>query len=394
MAALATPIVSVVIPCYNYGAYVEDAIRSCLRSTWQDLEILVVDDGSTDPETERVLKELNFPKTRVIHQENKGLPAARNRGIREAAGRYILPLDADDTIHPTLIEKALILLEAHPGLGFASFWLRHFGDEDWVWMPPPFNFATLLDDNIVTVASLFRKAAWEEVGGYNEAMRQGYEDWDFWISLAKWGWIGRQIPEPLFNYRRHGHTMVHEAHKKRETLVAQLRANHPGLYGPSPLASLRRRWQPRLLKAKRQLFTQATWRRHPLMGMNSCPVEPQPAVRGLVAVNPSLAELESWKALRTVRALTVVMTEAQPLEVLEALETVTTDHFVLSHYLPPADFATAIVQLASRRHAEAILLAEGPLQEALERYGRDEIRLMVGTALTEFVATFQEASHG
>lgn len=394
MAAPAAPLVSVVIPCYNYGAYVEDAVRSCLRSTWQDLEILVIDDGSTDPETQRVLDGLNYPKTRVIHQENRGLPAARNRGIREAVGRYVLPLDADDTIHPTLIEKALLLLEANPGLGFASFWLRHFGDEDWVWMPPPFNFGTLLDDNIVTVASLFPKAAWEEVGGYNEAMRQGYEDWDFWITLAKRGWIGRQIPEPLFNYRRHGHTMVHEAHKKRDALVAKLRANHPGLYGASPLVSLRRRWQPRLLKAKRQLSTLAPWRRHPLGGMSSSPVEPLPAIRSLVVVNPSLAELESWKAQGAARQLTVVMTEPQPLEILEALEAATTDHFVLPHYLSPADFVPAIVQLASRRHAEAILLAEGPLQEALKRYGGGEVRLVVGTALTEFVATFQEASHG
>lgn len=224
------PKISIVIPCYNYGKYVEEAVESCLNSTLQDIEILIVNDGSTDEYTLDVLNKMNKPKTRVIHQVNKGLPAARNTGFSQARAKYILPLDADDLIEPTLLEKAYWVMEFNSNLGFVSFWLKHFGDEDWIWMPPAFNLQKLLYENTVTVTSLVRKQAWEDAGGYNEEMRLGYEDWDFWISLAEAGWEGTQIPEPLFLYRKHGRTMINSSREKHDIIVEQIRNNHPRLY--------------------------------------------------------------------------------------------------------------------------------------------------------------------
>lgn len=224
------PKISIVIPCYNYGKYVEEAVESCLNSTFQDIEILIVNDGSTDEYTLDVLNKMNKPKTRVIHQVNKGLPAARNTGFSQARGKYILPLDADDLIEPTLLEKAYWVMEFNSNLGFVSFWLKHFGDEDWIWMPPAFNLQKLLYENTVTVTSLVRKQAWEDAGGYNEEMRLGYEDWDFWISMAEAGWEGIQIPEPLFLYRKHGRTMINASREKHDIIVEQIRNNHPRLY--------------------------------------------------------------------------------------------------------------------------------------------------------------------
>lgn len=226
-----SPIVSVVIPCYNYGEFVEEAIDSCLNSTLQDFEIIVVNNGSTDPYTIEVLNRLNKPQTRVVHiKTNIGLPYGRNFGIKEAKGPYILPLDADDKIHPTFIEKAVLVMEAKPQVGFVTCGMEYFGDEYWVWMPPAFDFDRLLIQNYVNVTSLFRKEAWSEAGGYNESMLDGYEDWDFWISLAERGWLGETIPEVLFFYRRHGKTMAYDAGQKHACIVKQIQANHPNLY--------------------------------------------------------------------------------------------------------------------------------------------------------------------
>ena len=235
-------LVSVVIPCYNYGKYVREAVESCLASTFQNLEIIIVDDGSTNPETIAILDNLQLPRTRVIRQENKRMSAARNTGFRAARGKYVLTLDADDLIHPTLIEKAFWVLEMRPEIGFVSFWLKHFGDEDWIWKPEKFNFYHLLFANSITTTSLVRKQAWEQSGGYDESMKLGYEDWDFWIRLAKNGWLGYQIPEPLFYYRKHGVSTVDAANKKQLELTQRIRQNHPDLYKRAMQKRLRLIW--------------------------------------------------------------------------------------------------------------------------------------------------------
>ncbi|MFY0543711.1 glycosyltransferase family 2 protein [Brevibacillus sp. H7] len=238
-----SPAVSIIIPCYNYGKYLEEAIDSCIQSTFTDFEIIVVNDGSTDPETIQVLEQLNKPKTRIIHQDNKGLSAARNAGIKLSRGKYILPLDADDTIHPTLLQKEVAILEARPEVGFVSSWLQCFGDTKARWKFPAYNFYKLLFNNIMVVTSLFRKDAWEQVGGYNEEMT-GYADWDFWISLGEKGFLGHIIPEVLFHYRRHGHTMSMRSKERKKQLINQIRNNHPALYTKEKLAELKQIWEP------------------------------------------------------------------------------------------------------------------------------------------------------
>ncbi len=237
------PCVSVVIPCFNYGHFLIDAINSALNSTFEDIEIIVVDDGSTDPLTVQILDNLNTPRTRAIRQPNKKLPGARNTGFREARGKYILPLDADDLIHPTLIEKAVWVLENRHDVGFVSFWLELFGNENLTWAPIPFNFHTLLHANHVTVTSLVRKSAWEQVGGYNEHMTLGYEDWDFWIKLGGAGWLGHQIAEPLFFYRKHGASMITAAQKRHDQIVAQIRRNHRQLFSRRSMHRTKLVWQ-------------------------------------------------------------------------------------------------------------------------------------------------------
>lgn len=193
--------VSVVIPCFNAGEYLDEAVQSALAQTWQDLEVVIVDDGSTDPSTLDLLKQERWPRTRIIHQANAGPAAARNRAVREAGGRYILPLDADDTIEPSYVEKAVAVLEARPNVGCVYCKARKFGAEQGPWNLPVYTLRELVIDNVIFVTSLYRKADWESVGGYNEKLRHGVEDYDFWVKIAHLGREVVQLDDYLFNYR-------------------------------------------------------------------------------------------------------------------------------------------------------------------------------------------------
>lgn len=223
------PLISVVIPCYNYGQFIEETVDTVLQSTLQDLEIIIVNDGSDDPATLQVLQHLGGKGIRIIHQPNQGIPRALNHGISEARGKYIYRLDADDRIHPTLLEKEAAVLEAEPGIGFVTCYLQCFGTEDWSWTPPPFSKKLLLENNIVIGNSMFRKAAFEQANGFDEEL-SGYEDWEFWIHLASLGWEGFLIPEFLFFYRRHGANTSLEFGMRDEQLRRDIRAKHQALY--------------------------------------------------------------------------------------------------------------------------------------------------------------------
>lgn len=226
-----SPLVSVVIPCYNYGRFIVDAIDSVLASTYQNIEIIVVDDGPTDPYTIELLRTLKKPKTKVIFQENQGLARARNNGIGIARGKYILPLDADDKIDPTYIEKALYVLETHPKLGIAYGYAKVFGSQDFLWKTGEYSINCLVQENIIPSCSVVRKSAWRKVGGY-EPDRYQYDDWTFWIKLASNGYYGRRIAEALFFHRKHSDTenMTDTLQKKHKEYYDKIRKKFPKLF--------------------------------------------------------------------------------------------------------------------------------------------------------------------
>lgn len=225
------PYVSVVIPCYNHGRFVDDAVDSLLKQTWQDFEIIIVNDGSTDTETNRFLASYQRPKTRVLNLEkNVGLPAARNAGIREARGRYICCLDADDKLQETYLEKAIIVMEINAGVSFVWSWTQVFGSESRVWYAPQFDPEQMLFYNLLNPPGVFRRSAWEKVDGFYEAMRDGFEDWEFWIRLTGYGFRGHRISEKLIQYRREGYSFAQRAAEKKEALFEQIKTNNPDLY--------------------------------------------------------------------------------------------------------------------------------------------------------------------
>ncbi len=202
-----SPTISVIIPCYNLGRYLDQAVDSVLAQTRDDYEIIIVNDGSTDGATNELLADYRRPRTRVITTENRGLSAARNLGIAVARGRYVCALDADDALVATYFEKAAAVLDADPGIAFVSSWLETFGDESWVWRQEHCDLPTLLAECTVCTAALVRLSCLHAVGGFDEQMTQGYEDWDLWISLVERGYHGTIIPEVLFRYRRRAGSM-------------------------------------------------------------------------------------------------------------------------------------------------------------------------------------------
>lgn len=207
--------ISVLMPCFNHGAFIAEAVNSVRAQTLQDFEIIIVDDGSTDLATRETLARLSAPGTSVLTTANQGLPAARNHAARHASGEFYCALDADDKLAPTWFEKAVGVLDSQPGVMFVSHWLETFGDERWTWTPEQCDLPALLARNTVNGAALVRRSAFDAVGGYSEDMREGCEDWDFWLRLVEAGFHGTIIPEVLFYYRRRPDSM------SREMLEAQ-----------------------------------------------------------------------------------------------------------------------------------------------------------------------------
>ncbi len=195
------PRVSVVIPCFNLGRWLDEAVESVLRQTVQETEIVVVDDGSTDAQTVRLLSGYRKPRTTVLRGPNRGLPAARNLGIARARAPLVMCLDADDIIEPTCIERAARTLDEEPTVSIASFWLRAFGDDAWDYTPAECTLRDILVENKICCCAMFRRSMWEEIAGYDEAFTRGYEDWEFWIRALGRGHRVRIIPEILFRYR-------------------------------------------------------------------------------------------------------------------------------------------------------------------------------------------------
>ena len=233
------PRISVLIPCFNHGRFIDEAVESVLAQTFQDFEIVIVDDGSTDARTRETLARVNAPRTAVLSTANRGLPAARNFAARHASGELYCALDADDKLAPTWFEQAVRVLDTQPALAFVSHWLETFGDERWTWAPERCDLPSLLARNTVNGAALVRRQAFDAVGGYDEAMREGCEDWDLWLRLVESGRHGTIIPEVLFYYRRRADSMSRrmldaEAYRRPlEVLVqkhlASYRAHLPGV---------------------------------------------------------------------------------------------------------------------------------------------------------------------
>jgi glycosyltransferase involved in cell wall biosynthesis len=242
--------ISVVIPCFNHGEFLPEAVASVTRLGWHDIELIVVDDGSTDERTRQEMDKLKAQGIKVIRQENKGLSAARNAAIVASQGEYIFPLDADDRMRSGWIDRAIEILDSNPKVGVVYGDAAFFGIKTGRWCPAPFDPEQLLERNMLTASGLYRRLVWDQNGGYDERMLLGFEDWDFWVGAAERGWEFAYLPEVFFEYRKAAESMLTRAVIRQAEVEDFIAKKHGPLY--------RRAW---LRHAKERVSIKRTSRR-------------------------------------------------------------------------------------------------------------------------------------
>ncbi|MBO1756230.1 glycosyltransferase [Allobranchiibius sp. CTAmp26] len=226
----ALPLVSIIVPCFNAGDTLRETLESARSVDYPSVEIIVCDDGSTDPLTLRVLADLG-DDVRVVRQENAGLPAARNAAIAAARGTYVFPLDADDKIHPDYARAAVEVFEADPQVGIVHARVQRFGDAEGEVGYDDFSIGKLLNHNMIHQLSWFRRVDWETLGGYDEKLRDGREDHEFWIRIVSTGRTVVKLDELYSIYRIRATSMNHTmTHDKLARIYAEIFRNNADFY--------------------------------------------------------------------------------------------------------------------------------------------------------------------
>jgi glycosyltransferase involved in cell wall biosynthesis len=219
---------SVVIPCFDLGQYLREALDSVRAQTLPADELIVVDDGSSDPVTLEVLAALEHDGITVLRTENRGAPAARNHGIDRSRGEFVLCLDADDVLLPTFLERTVAALNNAPDAAIAATQVEFFGQAEGIWEPPNFDPTLLLWENCVGSASLFRRSAWRESGGYADL--EACQDWDLWISMVERGWRWIVVPDVLYRYRVRSGSISERGRTLRPELLPAIQRRHADTY--------------------------------------------------------------------------------------------------------------------------------------------------------------------
>lgn len=203
--------VSIVVPCYNQAQYLEECLESVINQTYKNWECIIVNDGSPD-NTEEVALSICAKDSRITYlkKENGGLSSARNSGIKIAKGEFILPLDADDIIGGTYLEKAVDVFSGPGDLCVVYCEAKKFGIVNEHWDLPDYSFRGLLLNNCIFCSAIFKKSDWERCNGYDEHLKSGLEDWAFWLKLLTEKSLVYRIPEVLFFYRIKEVSMVKE----------------------------------------------------------------------------------------------------------------------------------------------------------------------------------------
>ncbi|MCC5841519.1 MAG: glycosyltransferase family 2 protein [Opitutales bacterium] len=350
----APPGVSVVTPWFNVGAVFHETAESLFRQTFQQWEWLIVNDGSTDP---AALKELETyrrggdRRIRVIDlAANAGPSAARNRGVAEARAPFVFHLDADDLIEPTAIEKCYWYLLTHPRCPWVNGWSVAFGADRYLWRKGFDEAGRFLSDNWVTGRAMVRVTAHREIGGYDEDIRGGYEDWAFWLKGAQCGLWGGTLPEFFDWYRqREDHWQRWEnlsEPKRRESFRTAVRAR---------FARLRPERFPGPLEDALEDGVDPACVANRLRGGG------RSIIFVLSASTPLTPELEIFLGAVLSRLArdghgAILIDPSRPSQgAMEALSVLTPQAYRLAHFLPEAHFASFFRYVLESREPGAIV---------------------------------------
>jgi glycosyltransferase involved in cell wall biosynthesis len=226
-----SPLISIVIPCYNDAKYIEQSVLSALNQTYSNKEVIVVDDGS-NAVTKAVLKKIEPTITKLITQSNQGQSTARNIGIKAAKGDYILVLDSDDFFEPTFCEKALFFFETNLSVKLVICYMNRIYDDTVkdVFKPQGGIVSNFILGNCAIGSAMFKKLDFFMTNGYDQKMTNGFEDWEFYIRLLKEGGSAYVIPELLFNYRLKENSTTTRANLMKYELLQYIYTKHQELY--------------------------------------------------------------------------------------------------------------------------------------------------------------------
>jgi glycosyltransferase involved in cell wall biosynthesis len=266
--------ITVVIPCFNHGRFVLESVERALGQQGGPPQVLVVDDGSTDEETQRVLGELPAG-VRLIRQQNAGVAAARNTGFEHSDSELLLMVDADDRLTVDALDVLRPPLEANPDIGYCYGLMKLIGAWSGVLRFPDWDPYILLHRSIAGAQlGLVRRSCWEEAGGFDPEIA-GYEDWDFCLSGLEKGWRGLQINRVTHEYRKHERSGEEEHRRRYRRVYRQIRAKHPELFARrrefaaqtelSPLNRLVYRtfwaWRPVPARLEKSIYRNVLFRR-------------------------------------------------------------------------------------------------------------------------------------
>src|SRR5438034_7728867 len=213
--------VSIVIPCYNQGAMLREALASIEQVRNENLlEVIVVDDGSSEVETTTILSQVEEAGCCVVRQSNPGIGVARNAGIRRAKGEFILVLGSDNRLRDAYLNEGVSLLKNNICLGVVYADPEYFGERTGRPHVQEFNLLSMIRGNFIDGCALFRRKLWEEVGGYDEQMPwTGWEDWDFWLRVAYRQGTFVHLPKVGFDHRVGSDSLRLQAHEHRLDLI-------------------------------------------------------------------------------------------------------------------------------------------------------------------------------
>lgn len=229
---MAEPLISIIMPSYNQGPYLTEALESILAQTYTNWECIIVDDGSQD-NTPEVSKSYcaKDPRIQYIYQENNGVSAARNNGVAHSKGEFILPLDGDDKIAPEFLELTLKEIVKDRNIRVVYTDVQYFGARNDVYKLPPFSIEQLMGMNVMCVTSLFRREDFDKTGGFNINMKEGFEDWDFWVSMFQDGkGTAVKVHKVLFYYRRKPISRNNTASKSKTDFRRLIWENHKEMF--------------------------------------------------------------------------------------------------------------------------------------------------------------------
>lgn len=352
------PLVSVIVPCFNYGHFLDEALQSLYRQTMQDFEIIVVEGGSTDGATPQKVRSIDDPRVRKVFQPAPTrVGENRLRGLRGARGKYAVFLDADDKLEPSYLEKAVMALEM-TGVDLVYPSVQLFDRENWVWeTSEEFTLMRLAEANHIATVAMFRIETWERLEiGYGTDV--DFEDWDFWLRFAEKGALGHRIAEPLMLYRVHGQSLTDTLNGRQAEVQRKVLERHPAIHDDKWVAAVSRAQRKRPV-VKEPLINLPRLDRRAERSLRLAVATPWFTIGGSDhLLQQVFGDLKARDA--SLLIYSTLPTSLDKGSSVPEFARITDDVFELPRELPAAAQPDAIVQLLRSRETQVLMLVGSP----------------------------------